>query len=367
VRCWIAPRDIDPGEDWPSAIASGIAGSRVMVLVFSQNSNVSEEVSRELYLAANNKVIIIPFVIENVKPEAGKAYYLGRTHWLDAMSPPTNAQIGQLVQSVHSLMKEGAQPAASGRGLRGGRKWAIPVALVILAALVIGVISFFPQIMGSFPIGLSWLARIDPSEYLLREDFDDPENEGSLPSKWELVADWCSNMKVTQEDGSLVFDAPAGIRPRCNMAPNSWFLLPQIKAVEFALGVSPEMTADQPGLAFMLAGQQEADTSIYMICGVSGRQSGCDVSQDQKNIYRTNRFAAQPGTSYAFRIEVVDPEQMAFRFVVDGDPIGEFTMLPADVPVYKDLPYRVSGGVVGPDEDTMAAKYLMDYLAIEQR
>src|SRR5512141_999235 len=124
LSCWIAPRDIDPGEDWPSAIASGIAGSKVMVLVFSQNSNMSEEVSRELYLAANSKVIIIPFVIENVRPEAGKAYYLGRTHWLDAMNPPTNAQIGQLIERVRALMKEGAQPAASGAGLGRGRKWA---------------------------------------------------------------------------------------------------------------------------------------------------------------------------------------------------------------------------------------------------
>ena len=64
LRCWIAPRDIDPGEDWPAAIATGIAASKVMVLVFSQNSNMSEEVSRELYLAANSKVVIIPFVIE---------------------------------------------------------------------------------------------------------------------------------------------------------------------------------------------------------------------------------------------------------------------------------------------------------------
>jgi hypothetical protein len=367
LRCWIAPRDIGPGEDWPTAIANGIASSRVMVLVFSQNSNMSEEVSRELYLAANSKVVIIPFVIENVKPEAGKAYYLGRTHWLDATNPPTNAQIGQLIETVRSLMKVAAQPAASGAGLGRGRKWAVPVVLVLLAALVIGMISFFPQIVASFPVGLSWLAGIDPSEYLLREDFDDPENEGSLPSNWELVADWCSNIKVTQENGSLVFDAPAGIRPQCNMAPNSQFMLSQVKAVEFALGVSPDMTADQPGMAFIFEGHGDADTMLYLICGVSGQQSGCDVGKDQQNVYRTKRFVAEPGTSYVFRIEVLDPDLVSFRFLVDGDPLGEYTMLPADAEVYKNLRYRVSGGVVGPNEDTMAAQYLMDYLAVEQR
>jgi hypothetical protein len=33
-RCWIAPRDIAPGEDWPMAVTKAIAQSLVMVLVF---------------------------------------------------------------------------------------------------------------------------------------------------------------------------------------------------------------------------------------------------------------------------------------------------------------------------------------------
>jgi hypothetical protein len=51
MRCWIAPRDIAPGEDWPTAINIAITKSRVMVLVFSSNSNSSADVSRELNLA----------------------------------------------------------------------------------------------------------------------------------------------------------------------------------------------------------------------------------------------------------------------------------------------------------------------------
>jgi hypothetical protein len=95
-------------------------------------------------------------------------------------------------------------------------------------------------------------------------------------------------MKVTQEDGSLVFDAPAKIQPQCNMGPTSRFMLRQIKTVEFALSVSPETAMDHPGLAFMLAGQEEADTSIYMICGVSG--DNLVMNNDQENVCHTARF-----------------------------------------------------------------------------
>jgi hypothetical protein len=104
IRCWIAPRDISPGLDWPTAISNAVAASRIMVLVFSANSNSSEDVGRELILAANNKLIIIPFKIDNIMPEPGKQYYLARTHWLDAINPPTQAQIDTLVRYVRSFL-----------------------------------------------------------------------------------------------------------------------------------------------------------------------------------------------------------------------------------------------------------------------
>jgi len=104
IRCWIAPRDIIPGEDRPTAITRAISQGRVLVLVFSASSNASEDVSRELYLAVNHKLVIIPFKIENVEPEPGKQYYLARTHWLDALNPPTQEQIQNLVERVKTLV-----------------------------------------------------------------------------------------------------------------------------------------------------------------------------------------------------------------------------------------------------------------------
>ena len=106
IRCWIAPRDIAPGHDWPTSISDAIDHSRVLVLIFSSRSNSSQDVGRELILAANNNCIIVPFKIEDVAPEPGKKYYLARTHWLDAMDPPTQEQVDKLVKCVHSLLVE---------------------------------------------------------------------------------------------------------------------------------------------------------------------------------------------------------------------------------------------------------------------
>src|SRR3978361_324462 len=64
VGCWVAPRDIPPGSDYGAAIIEGINGSRVMVLIFSGNSNSSPQVVREVERAVNKQLHIIPFRIE---------------------------------------------------------------------------------------------------------------------------------------------------------------------------------------------------------------------------------------------------------------------------------------------------------------
>jgi len=152
VRCWIAPRDIAPGEDWPTAITRGISQSSVMVLVFSAHSNSSEDVSRELFLAANSKLVIIPFKIENVEPEPGKQYYLARTHWLDAINPPTQEQIQELVnrvkvlvpakepaiignQTESQLLPRSTPKPASNKGRISRWFWSVPIGMILLGLL----------------------------------------------------------------------------------------------------------------------------------------------------------------------------------------------------------------------------------------
>lgn len=414
LRCWIAPRDIGPGEDWPTAIANAIAASQVMVLVFSHNANMSDEISRELYLAANSKLIIIPFMIENVKPEAGKAYYLGRTHWLDAMNPPTREQIGQLVERVNSFTKptgtggqvapvlSPAVPSDLRQPLPRKQGWVIPAAaLVVLAVLVIAGIFILPKIMeasqpaltqvlpittspltaGQPTLSLSSQNQEPPSPavtptssnnslfYLYREDFNDPQFDGALPPNVKLELDWCSNLKVLQEKGSLTIQAPVNIIPGCYVGFGFEYKLSQIKAVEFALSSSPETPGYQPSIAFMLTGQDNGQKKIMLICGLTAVPSGagCTVKKDQQDIYYTKSFIEKPGEIYTFRIEVLDPDKMTFRFLSNGDTIGEFTLPPADVPVYKDLNYNLGGGLVSMGNTTKTGLYFIDYLAIEQR
>ncbi len=96
VRCWIAPRDIVPGQEYGEAIVDAIAESKALVLVFSSRSNASPQVEREIERAAAKHVNIIPFRIEDVKPSKRLEYFISSCQWCDAF-------VGKLETHVQAL------------------------------------------------------------------------------------------------------------------------------------------------------------------------------------------------------------------------------------------------------------------------
>ena len=111
IRCWIAPRDISPGKNFPEAIIEGIEDGKVVVLIFSSSANKSPHVTRELTNAVNKGRIIIPFRIEDVLPSKSMEYLISVPHWLDAVSPPLEKHIDRLVGTVECLINPDQKPA----------------------------------------------------------------------------------------------------------------------------------------------------------------------------------------------------------------------------------------------------------------
>ncbi len=104
IRCWIAPRDIQEGEDWTAAIMHGIAQCRAMVLIFSRHTNLSSHVYREVGHAFNHGLTVIPFRIEDIEAEEKLLYYLGSVQWLNAFPLPVEEYLSHLAAGVSSLL-----------------------------------------------------------------------------------------------------------------------------------------------------------------------------------------------------------------------------------------------------------------------
>ena len=103
--CWMAPRDILPGQSWPEAIINAIDRCGVLVLILSSSSNASRQVFRELRNAGDNGIPMIPFRLEDTSMSPEMRYYIGDTQWLDATNPPMEQHIQRLCHTVRRLIE----------------------------------------------------------------------------------------------------------------------------------------------------------------------------------------------------------------------------------------------------------------------
>ena len=90
VRCFVAYRDIPKGVVWAKAIVEALDESKMMVVVFSEEFNLSDQVDREIELASEDKKPILTFRISNTMFKGAKKYYLKNINWIDAFPNPEN-------------------------------------------------------------------------------------------------------------------------------------------------------------------------------------------------------------------------------------------------------------------------------------
>lgn len=159
IRCWIAPRDVMPGVAYAEALIDALNSSRLMVLVFSSNSNESPQVMREVERAVNKAIPIIPLRIENVMPSKAMEYFVSSSHWLDAMTPPLERHLHKLADTIQVLLSGetgeqttvvtpySAQPVKEVKGRKKPIAIALIVVSVALVLVVAGVIFFVPGIL----------------------------------------------------------------------------------------------------------------------------------------------------------------------------------------------------------------------------
>lgn len=139
IDCWIASRDVAPGENYQDAIVKALRAAPAMVLIFSRAANSSEEIKKELSLASRFNIPVIALRIEDVEPSDAFAYELSTRQWIDAFAGwdkainAVAARIGQIAGS------EPVAPLPAGRRRlplgRGSLVLAIGLFAVIAAGL----------------------------------------------------------------------------------------------------------------------------------------------------------------------------------------------------------------------------------------
>lgn len=141
---------VGPGEDWRLATAKALEGSRIFVLLFSENAAQSSDIVKELAAAVLEKKLIIPVRLQNIAPKGAFLYELASRNWIDVFEN-TEDQLAELAKGLAQLVKTGtsaesALPLGSMQngGIdtpfkgRRGRSFLFAAAAVVVAAMIAG-------------------------------------------------------------------------------------------------------------------------------------------------------------------------------------------------------------------------------------
>jgi tetratricopeptide (TPR) repeat protein len=125
TKCWIATRDVQPGENYQEAIVRAIRHARALVLVFSEAANNSDEIKKELSLVSRFHVPLMALRIEDVEPSDAFAYELSTRQWIDAFESWDKSldSLVRRIDEIHTDEESGAaapaRSAADGARRRG--------------------------------------------------------------------------------------------------------------------------------------------------------------------------------------------------------------------------------------------------------
>ena len=131
--CWIAPRNIEPGADYPAAILEALQHARAVVVVVSAAAVASPHILSEVGHAFGEKKPIISFRLSAAELPPNFDYFLSMSQWLDAHNGCTSENLARLTEAVSQALSGGA--AALLEKKVGRNKWILPAGAVFLMAL----------------------------------------------------------------------------------------------------------------------------------------------------------------------------------------------------------------------------------------
>lgn len=117
--CWISGRDIGPGEGFQDVIVHSLQQSYAMLLVFTQNANNSQEIKKEVALASQFDVPIIPIRVEDVLPSNAFKYELATRQWVDAFQNWERA-VTVICNKLKTIAPPFLEPVEPGGGVING-------------------------------------------------------------------------------------------------------------------------------------------------------------------------------------------------------------------------------------------------------
>ena len=103
IGCWMAPRDVTPGEFYADAIVRALNEAQVLLLVLTEHAANSPHVLREVERTSSKRHPIISLRIGAVALPPALEYFLSSSHWLDANGSAVKESFPKLIAAAKRM------------------------------------------------------------------------------------------------------------------------------------------------------------------------------------------------------------------------------------------------------------------------
>ncbi len=107
IEIWKAPEDIKAGDNWADSIFQAIKRNKIFLLLWSENSMASDEVTKEITVATHAKRAVIPLRVTWSEPDDAQAYHLAATQWLDGQNCTPSELVDLVENRINELDRDG--------------------------------------------------------------------------------------------------------------------------------------------------------------------------------------------------------------------------------------------------------------------
>jgi hypothetical protein len=117
VNVWY-DEDIEGGRDWRERIVAALGSAKALVILFSEHSNDSRQLIKELAVADNMRKQVIPVLISNCEPQGPYLYELASRNWIP-IHPNPESNLAWLIDKLITELEfrdAGLLSAAPARG-----------------------------------------------------------------------------------------------------------------------------------------------------------------------------------------------------------------------------------------------------------
>lgn len=241
LNCWIAPRNIRLGSNYPSEIVEGIASSSSLIVMISKDSLTSRHVEREVNIADEMGKKVYPVKLIDIEIYGGLRFYLAVSQEV-CLFEDTGDPIEQLVSSIKGdanysevarISKVDDIKSGTGRRTHAARNLSdsygssslTPNAWTMLKT-VLSAVTFLVFLVGSY----LYVFNVDP-------DSSASDKKNNLPDKKEdSLADKLAESPVLAETKNL-----KALHAVKLQEPDSYVILPRGGRIDFGNALNTEV------------------------------------------------------------------------------------------------------------------------------